>query len=130
MTAEESAIRNQLDRINHAWQRLRGEAMTAELSACFAEDVVMRGAEFAFLGKGREFAVQSYHDFISQAAVKAFRIEEPAIDISGQTATANYKWQMTYILHGQEYTQQGHDLFVLSRRDNRWLVIWRALLSS
>jgi len=127
---DEAAIRQQLTRINHAWQHLRGEAMTAALNECFAEDATMRGPNFAFISKGRQFAVQSYQDFVAQAEIKAFTTEVPSVDISGDTATACYAWQMIYSLAGQEYTEQGHDLFVFSRRDAQWLVIWRALLSS
>jgi ketosteroid isomerase-like protein len=126
----EAAIRQQLARINDAWQHLRGDAMTAALNECFADDVVMRGPNFAFISKGRPFAVQSYQDFTTQAEVSAFTSEEPAIDIFGDTAIVNYAWQMTYSLSGQEYTEQGHDLFVFSRRDGKWLVVWRTLLSS
>jgi ketosteroid isomerase-like protein len=127
---DESAIRSQLARINEAWQHQSGEALANTLNECFAEDVVMRGPQFTLMGKGRALAVQSYVDFTTQAELKAFTAEEPAIDCSGDTAVASYKWQMTYALAGQEYTEQGHDLFVFSRRAGKWLVIWRALLSS
>ena len=68
--------------------------------------------------------------FTSQAEVKAFTAEDPTIDVAGDTAVAQYQWQMTYVLAGQEYTEQGHDLFVFSRIEGSWLVVWRALLSS
>jgi ketosteroid isomerase-like protein len=127
-TADQIAIRDLLSRINDAWLKQRGEAMTATLSECFAEDVVMRGSDFVFLGKGRDLAVQSYHDFVTQAEVKNCTLDEPEIDVAGDTATAQYKWTMTYVLNGQEYTEHGRDVFVFARRDKKWLVVWRALL--
>jgi ketosteroid isomerase-like protein len=130
ITAGEAAVHDQLARINDAWQHLHGDAMTAALNACFAEDVVIRGPNFAFISKGRPFAVQSYQDFVAQSEVKAFAAEDAAIDISGDTAIATYAWQMTYTLAGQEYTEQGHDLFVFSKKAEGWLVIWRTLLFS
>jgi hypothetical protein len=126
---DESAIRDQLKRINDAWQH-RGDAMIAILNDCFAEDAVMRGPGLSLAGKGRSAVVQSYVDFTNQADVKAFNADEPVIDILGDTAVAQYPWQMTYSLEGQEYTEQGHDLFVFSRIEGTWLVIWRTLLSS
>jgi hypothetical protein len=48
---DESAVRDQLARINDAWQHLRDEAMTSALSPCFANEVVMRGPGFALAGK-------------------------------------------------------------------------------
>ena len=128
ITADRIAIRDLLSRINDAWLKQRGEAMTAALNECFAEDVVMRGPGFAFLGKGRDLVVQSYHDFVSQAEVKSVSLDEPEIDVTGETATAQYKWAMTYALGGQEYTEQGRDVFVLAQRDKKWVVVWRAML--
>lgn len=128
ITADQISIRDLLSRINDAWLKQRGAVMTATLNECFAEDVVMRGTGFAFLGKGRDFAVQSYHDFVSQAEVKSFSLDEPEIDVAGETATAQYKWTMTYVLNGQEYAEQGRDLFVFARQSKKWLVVWRTLL--
>jgi Domain of unknown function (DUF4440) len=128
ITAEQTAIRDLLSRINNAWTKQRGEAMTSALNECFAEDVVMRGPGFAFLGKGRDLVVQSYHDFVSNAEVKSLSLDDPEIDVTGETATAQYKWAMTYALAGQEYTEQGRDIFVFTRRNNKWLAVWRAML--
>jgi ketosteroid isomerase-like protein len=125
---DESAVRDQLARINDAWQHLRGDAMTSALGPCLANEVVMRGPGFALAGKGREAAVQGFVDFTTQAQVKAFTAEDPTIDVAGDTAIAQYQWQMTYVLAGQEYTEQGHDLFVFCRTEGNWLVVWRALL--
>jgi ketosteroid isomerase-like protein len=127
---DEAVIRDRLTRINEAWQHHRSDAMARVLSECFASDVVMRGPGFSLAGEGREAAVQSYVDFTNQAEVKAFNAEDPTIDVAGDTAVAQYQWQMTYVLAGQEYTDAGHDLFVFSRIDGSWLVVWRALLSS
>ena len=128
LTADQTAIRDLLSRINDAWIKQRGEAMTAVLNECFAEDVVMRGPGFAFLGQGRDLVVQSYRDFVSHAELKTLSLDEPEIDVTGETATAQYKWAMTYALSGQEYTELGRDLFVVARRDKKWLVVWRAML--
>lgn len=128
ITTGQAEIRDVLSRINGAWSKLRGEAMTAALNECFAEDVVMRGPGFVFLGKGRDSAVQSYHDFVNQAEVKSVLLDEPQIDVAGETATAQYKWTITYVLNGQEHTERGHDVFVFARRDSKWLAVWRALL--
>jgi hypothetical protein len=128
ITKEQAEIRDVLSRINNAWSKLRGEAMTAALNDCFADEIVMRGPGFVFLGKGRATAVQSYHDFVTQAEIKSVLLDEPQIDVAGDTATAQYKWTLTYALNNQEYTEHGHDVFVFARRDNKWLAVWRALL--
>jgi ketosteroid isomerase-like protein len=127
-TAEQIAVRDVLTRINEAWSKLRGEAMTAALNECFADEMVIRGPGLSLIGKGRDFAVKSYQSFVSQAEVKSLSLDEPQIDVAGETAIAQYKWTMTYVLNGQEYTEQGHDVFVLAKRGKRWLAVWRALL--
>lgn len=128
--AAQTAVRDVLKRINDAWSKLRGEVMTAALNDCFAEEIVMRGADFTLLGKGRDFAVKSYQDFLGHAEVKSFSVGEAEIDVAGETATAQYKWTMIYVLNGQEYTEHGYDLFVFTRREGKWLAVWRALLPS
>lgn len=128
ITKEQAEIRDALSRINGAWSKLRGEAMTAALNDCFAEEIVLRGPGFVFLGKGRDVAVKSYHDFVNQADIKSFQLDEPQVDVAGETATAQYKWTMTYVLNGQQYSERGHDVFVFARRDGKWLAVWRALL--
>lgn len=127
-TAEQIAVREVLTRINDAWSKLRGEAMAAALNDCFAEEIVIRGPGFVLVGKGRDFAVKSYQEFVTQAEIKRFSLDEPEIDVAGETATAQYKWTMTYVLNEQEYTEDGHDLFVFARRGGKWLAVWRALL--
>lgn len=118
-----------LSRINNAWLHKRGDELTTALNACFAEDVVMRGPGFVLFGKGRDLAVQSYRDFVSQAEVRDFSLEAPEIDIAGETATAHYKRKLTYAINGQEYTEQGREVFVLSRRTTQWLAVWRVMLT-
>jgi Domain of unknown function (DUF4440) len=89
----------------------------------------MRGPGFLLFGRGRDFAVQSYHDFVAQATVKQFSLERPEIDLCGETAIAQYKWTMTYTLQGQEFSEHGHDIFVFARRKGQWVAVWRAMLS-
>jgi uncharacterized protein (TIGR02246 family) len=122
------AVRDLLSRLNDAWIHKRGEDMTNVLNECFADDVVMRGPGFSLAGRGRDLTVQSYQDFVTQAQIKNISLEPPEIDAMSDTAVAQYKWQMTYVLSGQEHTERGHDVFVLAQRGGRWLVVWRALL--
>ncbi len=127
-SGDQLAILAVVNTINDAWLHKRGETMTNALRPCLAENVVMRGPGFLLLGSGRDFAVQSYHDFVTQATVMKCTLDEPQIDICEQTAAAHYKWEMTYVLDGQAYTERGHDLFVLARRGETWVVVWRVML--
>lgn len=128
LTADQLAIRDLLAQLNHAWVHKRADALTAALNPCFADDVIMRGQGFQLVGRGRGFVVQSYHDFVTQAEVKNFSLDELEIDVITETAVAQYKWTMTYVLSGNEYTEHGHDVFALAKGDGRWQIIWRAML--
>jgi hypothetical protein len=127
-SGDQLAILEVVHTINDAWLHKRGETMTNALRPCFAENVVMRGPGFLLLGSGCDFAVQSYHDFVTQATVMKCTLDEPQIDICEQTAAAHYRWEMTYALDGQAYTERGHDLFVLARKGEKWVVVWRVVL--
>jgi hypothetical protein len=129
LTADHLAIRDLLAQLNDAWVHKRGEAMTAALTNCFADDIVMRGPGFQLLGRGRSFAVQSSLDVVTQAEVKNFSLDEPEVDVIADTAVAQYKWTMTYLLSGNEYTEEGHDVFALSKHDSEWRIVWRAMLA-
>jgi ketosteroid isomerase-like protein len=130
MPSDQEAIAAIVTRINEAWQDLAGDALADALAECFAGDVVMRGPSLALLGTGRDFASQSYEDFVAETEIKNFLQDDPEIDIVGDTAVAYYQWKMTYVLADNEYTEQGRDLFVLARRSGRWWVVWRALFPS
>jgi hypothetical protein len=123
-------VRALMTRINDAWLKNPRSEMRATLEDCFAEGMVMRGPAFQELGRGREVSVKSYEDFLDQAKVVSCKLDEPNIDMMGDTAVATLAWQMTYELSGQTYTESGHDLFVFVRSANRWQAAWRALLSS
>src|ERR1700730_14223283 len=90
----QSAVRKVLSRLNDAWMHKSGLEMSEALNACFAENVVVRGSGFVLAGRGRAFAVQSYHDFVAQAQIKSCSLEQPEVDFAGNTATAQYKWAM------------------------------------
>jgi len=128
MTAVDHArqeIQLLLRKINDAWLKGRPEDIPHALSACFHPDICIKGPGFQQLAKGRDACVQSYQEFLQQAAIKACTLSDPEVDVYGDTAVATFKWDMTYVLNGQEYRESGHDLFVLSRLDGQWLASWR-----
>ncbi|HEY0786203.1 MAG TPA: nuclear transport factor 2 family protein [Acidobacteriaceae bacterium] len=126
--AEETVVRHLVERINNAWFHRRGAEMREAISDSIAEDVVMRGPGFAFMGKGREFMLDSYRKFAVEAEIRDFSTRHFTGEISGDTAVVQYGWKMVYDLSEGEYTEQGHDLFVFARRQGKWLLVWRVLL--
>jgi len=130
MTARDDReeIRLLLNKINDAWLAGPPDGIPGVLNECFSADMVIRGPGFQAMGRGKEACVKSYVDFVRQARVRNCTLSEPEIDGFGDTAIATYSWEMTYELDGHEYHDSGHDLFVLSRMEGRWLAVWRAML--
>ena len=130
MTARDDReeIRLLLNKINDAWLKGPPEKLAEALSDCFHDGIVIKGPGFQAMGRGKEPCVKSYVDFVRQARVRSCTLSEPEIDHFGDTAIATYSWEMTYELDGHEYHDSGHDLFVLSRVEGRWLAVWRAML--
>ena len=130
MTARDDReeIRLLLNKINDAWLAGPPDGIPGVLNECFSADMVIRGPGFQAMGRGKEACVKSYVDFVRQARVRNCTLSEPEIDGFGDTAIATYSWEMTYELHGHEYHDSGHDLFVLARVEGRWLAVWPAML--
>lgn len=50
------------------------------------------------------------------------------IDVCGDTAVATCPWEMEWEAGGEARREAGHDVFVLARRDGRWLAVWRTVV--
>jgi len=123
-------VRLLLQRINDAWLHGPADEIPEKIEDCFHDEMVMRGPDFQELGRGKALCAKSYRDFLHQAKVQSCNLDEPRIDIAGDSAIAAYAWEMTYELNGQSYTESGHDLFVFTRQDGKWVAVWRALFPS
>lgn len=122
-------IRELLQTINSSWLSKKPEKLAQILAGCFHADMVIKGCDLETVAEGRDACVRSYVDFIQQAKIRAFQEDKADIRVLGDTAIASYGWNITYTLEGKEYTEPGHDVFVFSRTNDKWLAIWRAMLT-
>ena len=122
-------IRDLIRTINNSWLSNNPEEVSKILTDCFHADMVIKGCDLKTMAKGRDECVRSYVGFIQQAQVKTFSQDKPEIQLTGDTAIATCGWTITYVLEGKEYTEPGHDIFVLQRANSKWLAIWRAMLT-
>ena len=122
-------INNLVRTINDSWLANTTDEIPKILANCFHEDMRITGCNLETLASGREASIRSYIDFIKQAKISAFSQDEPEIQVVGDTAIATYGWNITYTLDGQEYRESGHDVFVFSRTNGKWLAVWRAMLT-
>src|SRR2546421_10028343 len=87
-------IRVLLKKINDAWLKGPPEKMAETLGQCFADNLVIKGAGFKEMGRGKAECIKSYQDFVRQAVIRETELSEPEIDVFGDTAIANYSWEM------------------------------------
>ena len=127
---DEQEIRELIRAMNDAWLGLPAEEIPAALDACFHDDMAIRGADLSVTARGKDACIQSYVDFVQQAVIRECTLEDPEIDLAGDSAAAVYNWEMTYELEAQEYHEAGADVLMLARTDGRWLVTWRLMLPS
>lgn len=115
-----------VERINEAWVSGKPEA----LAKCFHAETVLVAPGFAQLLRGREATVQSYREFCANASVTDFQTSQPHIDVFGDAAVVYYRFDITYEMRGDAFTEAGHEILVLKRQDDAWQVIWRTLVPS
>jgi Domain of unknown function (DUF4440) len=127
---DEDDIRQLIRTMNDAWLGGPVEEIPAVLDACFHDDIVIRGADLSVAGRGKDACIQSYLDFVQQAAIREATLGDPEIDLAGDSAAAVYTWEMTYEMEGTEYSEAGADVLMLARVNGRWLITWRAMLPS
>jgi uncharacterized protein DUF4440 len=110
--------------VNRSWL---GYDMEALSSHCHP-DVVIVAPGFGRRSEGRQASLSSYEGFISMATVEHFTETDPTIDLCDDTAVVTYRIEIAADVDGRPYAEQGRELHVLKRTDNRWLSIWRMVV--
>jgi hypothetical protein len=121
---ERDQVAQQVRAINDAWVTGHPERMRDALD----NEVVFVQPGFASRSTGRDAAVASYREFVTQAKLHRYAESDLTIDLAGHTAVASYRWQIAYAMGGKEYDETGRDLFVFDRFGTRWKLVWRLLL--
>ncbi len=117
-------IRELIEQLNNTWVKGSPE----ELSSFFREDITMVHPDFVNRTEGREACISSYADFCSQAKVHEFSLGETSIDVFGHTAVATYSYEISYEMGGELFKDDGRDLFVFVRENDRWQAVWRTMI--
>jgi hypothetical protein len=117
-------VAQQVRAINDAWITGHPERMRDALDS----EVVFVQPGFADRSAGRDAAIASYREFVTQAKLHHYAESELTIELAGHTAVASYRWQIAYAMGGKEYDETGRDLFVFDRFGTRWKLVWRLLL--
>jgi hypothetical protein len=118
-------LRQVMKKINQAWLKGRPQ----ELQAYFHPDIHFTGPKLETLASGRAVCIESYQDFINQAAVRNYSEYDFDIQVWGNTALIRYTFDIEYDLGGKAHADTGKDLFVFAYHQGRWLAVWRLLLA-
>ncbi len=96
-----------------------------DLKDHLAEDVVLVAPDGAGRLTGLANAIKSYRQFMSAATVERYKTSDHLVTLRGDTAVAEYAWDMAYSLNDMRHEEQGREVLVFARRDGGWRVVWR-----
>jgi len=116
-------IRQVMKKINQAWLKGRPQ----ELQAYFHPDIQFIGSNLETLATGRAICIDSYQDFINQAAVRKYTENDFDIQVWGNTAFIRYSFDIEYQMQGKSHRDTGKDLFAFTYHQGRWLAVWRLM---
>lgn len=124
LSNEQVEVWTLLQAMNRAW--LAGEFEGFE--RFFHPDVVIIAPGFQERSEGRVECVASYQEFAELAEIHDYQEIDPQIDVTGSTAVVSYTFDINYTLEDEENRDIGQDLFVLTREDGAWRIVWRTLV--
>jgi ketosteroid isomerase-like protein len=112
--------------INRLWVGGNAE----KLGEYFHEDMIIVNPELKKMGQGREDCVKGYIDFAAQAKTTSYEESNFEINVWGNTAMANYGFEISYEMGGQKYNDIGRDVFIFSLDDKegKWRAVWRMIV--
>jgi len=110
--------------INQAW--LKGQV--EDLAPLVHSEIVMCFPDFAGKIQGREDFLAGFRDFCQNATIEEFHECDQQLDVVGDTAVVNFRYEMVYQRSGGRYRANGRDLWVLEKREGSWIAVWRAML--
>lgn len=121
---KEREIISLIERINDSWTRGEFDA----LEEIFHNDMVIAKPGFGRMGVGKSACVDSYRGFYTKVEISDFEGFDYLVDIWEDTAVVSYGFRVKYTMEGREREDEGHDIFVFSRKEGRWQALWRTLL--
>ena len=78
--------------------------------------------------QGADAMLAGFEAFAAEAFTETVDVVDRQLDVVGDQAVASYAYGITYRRGGQRFRASGRDLWILGRRDGRWLAVWRTML--
>jgi ketosteroid isomerase-like protein len=108
-------------RINGLW--LAGNV--DELESLIDPDIVMALPQSDQWIAGRSALFAGFRDFCENATLKEFKESAHRVEVAGDTATATFKFEMTYERNGRTFNASGRDLWIFTNRGESWIAVLR-----
>jgi general stress protein 26 len=99
-----------------------------ELAENFADDFITYQPGFSRCARGKENNLNMYKDFCSKANIEKFSGSDQKIDIYGDTAIVNYRYETQWEYQGTSYDENGHEIYVFKNNNGKWQAAWRSLI--
>jgi Domain of unknown function (DUF4440) len=122
--ANTAEVSSALERINRAWL----DGRPSDLVPLLHPGITMVVPGFAGRVHGRDAFVSGFEDFCTNAKVHEYREADLQVDVTGDTAVANFTYEMVYERDAKRYRATGRDLWVFARQDGQWIAVWRTML--
>ena len=72
---------------------------------------------------GKHACLESWARFANATRIHSFEVIDPRVQVHGDTAIVTYYYDMTFEMGGQTDRASGRDMFVMIRRDGKWLAV-------
>jgi Domain of unknown function (DUF4440) len=123
--ADEKEVWEVIQRINSAWLKKQPERLPELLH----DRIVVVGTDGRRYGEGRAACVESYRSFSEQATVSFYQESHRQVDVYRVVAVVGYRFEIEYTINGKTSRDTGRDLFVLEKENDRWLAVWRQVVT-
>lgn len=121
VTQNAGKLRKLVESMNDTW--LNGN--TDDMDRYFHKQVVMIEPGTNRKIRGREMMIESYRQFLESSQVSDFRIKDITIDVFEDTAVVLYTFRIHYRVETTNFDEDGTEILVFHRHNNRWLIVWR-----
>jgi Domain of unknown function (DUF4440) len=121
--SEQKKILGVIEDINALWLNKKYD----EIGEYLSENVVVARPGSTDRAHGKEIYVQSYRDYDTVAKTHKYILGDPAIDIMDNTAVAIVPFKAKYEINGKIYNEEGRNIFMFSRSENKWFIVWRTM---
>ena len=119
-----------LDRIKHIIKTLNDAWYNQDyqvLDKLFLDKVIFRSPDFKLQLHGKKACIQTFKDFMDNANVSKFEIENISVNFLQRTVLATYQFTIEYEMNNKFIQESGTDIMVFEEIEGDLLLSWRAM---